>query len=332
MTKTPLTIAAGLVTLSVMLPLSAHSQKVGTSSMQFLSVAPDARAMGVGTAYSAIAEGVHALYWNPAGLARMTGHSIALDRVDWFLDAAHYGVAYGLSIGSWGHAGIHFYMADMGDFQETRVDHLGFVNQGGTPVYNPGLTGTSFSLRSWVLGVSYARGFTDRFTAGLTAKVAQEDLWLANTSAFLFDFGITYATGFRSLRIGASVMNFGAPVTYGEESYPVPLLFRLGGAVDFVGTSGLIPMHDAHRLTGSFDLIQPNDYDQQWAAGVEYAFLQRFFARGGYQYNYDIASFSFGVGIQQPIGFVRLGFDYSYSSMNETFEAVHRLGFSLSTN
>lgn len=322
---------AALVMLCALLLHSAHGQKVGTSSMQFLSVAPDARAMGVGTAYGALASGAHALYWNPAGLTHTSGHDFALDRVDWFLDAAHYGVAYGVSLGSVGHMGVHFYMADMGTFQETRVDHLGFVDQGGAAVYNPGLTGTTFTLRSWVAGLSYARAFTDRFSAGLTVKMAKEDLWLADAQALLFDFGMNYATGFRSLRLGASVMNFGAPVTYGEDSFPVPLLFRLGGAMDLLGSGALIPVGSGSRLTATFDVIQPNDYDQQWAAGMEYAFLERFFARAGYQHNYDLASYSFGIGVQQPIAFVRLGIDYSYSDMSEAFGAVHRIGVSLST-
>ena len=321
-----------LTVLLALFVLPAAGQKVGTSSMQFLSVAPDARAMGVGTAYSAMAGGAHALYWNPAGLTQASGHDLALDRVDYFLDAAHYGVAYGLSTGSAGHMGVHFYLADMGSFQETRVDHLGFVDQGGTQVYNPGLTGATFTLRSWVAGLSYARAFTDQFSAGLTAKVAREDLWLADAQAILFDFGMTYATGFRSLRIGASVMNFGAPVKYGEDAYPVPLLFRLGGAMDIVGAGALIASGTSSRLTASFDVIQPNDYDQQWAAGMEYAFLERLMVRAGYQHNYDIASYSFGLGVQQSIAIVRLGVDYSYSDMSEAFGAIHRLGVTISAD
>ena len=322
-------LLAGVI-LGPLLPGSVQAQKVGTSSMQFLNVAPDARAMGVGTAYSARAEGAHALYWNPAGLARTSGHSLAIDRVDWFMDAAHYGAAYGVALGSFGHLGVHFYYADMGQFEETRVDHLGFVDQGGTQVYNPGRTGRTFSLSSWVVGLTYARNFTDRFSAGLTVKMAREDLWLAADNALLFDFGMNYETGFRSLRVGASVMNFGAPVSFGEDSYPVPLLFRLGGAVDVIGTAGLVPLHDASRLTATFDLIQPNDYDQQWAAGLEYAIFHRFMVRGGYQHNFDLASFSYGVGVLQPLGSVTLGLDYSYSQMTEAFGVVHRLGLSIS--
>ena len=322
------TIAAGLLLL---VPSAAMAQKVGTSSMQFLSVAPDARAVGLGTAYVAMAEGAHALYWNPAGLAAAEGHSLALDRVDWFLDAAHYRVGYGINLGSFGHLGALFYLADMGQFEETRVDHLGFVDQGGTQVYNPGLTGNTFALRSWVFGLTYARNFTDQFSTGLSVKMAREDLWLANDTAILFDFGVAYATGFRTLRLAASVINFGAPVSYGEDSYPVPLLFRLGGAMDLVGTGGLFPLHDSSRLTATFDLIQPNDYDQQWAAGLEYSLFDRLFIRSGYQNNFDTVSFSYGLGVEQGLGPLLLGLDYSYTDMTEAFGVVHRMGFSMAT-
>ncbi len=326
------TITLGMVLLCLLLPPEAAGQKVGTSSMQFLSVAPDARSSGFGTAFVAMAAGAHALYWNPAGLARAGGHTLALDRVNWLLDATHYAVGYGVNLGSFGHLGAQFYLADMGQFKETRVDHLGFVDRDGTLVYNPGLTGNTFSLSSWVLGLTYARNFTDRFAAGLSTKVAREDLWLASDVAVLFDFGITYATGFRSLRLAASVMNFGAPVSYGEDSFPVPLLFRLGGAMDLVGSAGLVPVHDSSRLTATFDLIQPNDYDQQWAAGLEYSLFQRLFVRSGYQHNFDAVGFSYGLGALQTIGPVRLGVDYSYTDMTEALGVVHRLGLSLTTD
>ncbi len=306
------------------------AQKVGTSSMQFLKVAPNAHAAGLGTAYVALGSGADALYWNPAGLARADGHTLSLDRVDWFLDTAHYAAAYGGSLGRFGHLGFHFYFADMGDFRETRVDHLGFVDRNGTQVYNPGLTGQSFSPKSWITGLTYARNFTDRFSAGFTAKLAREDLWLASSQVMLFDFGMNYETGFRSLRVGASVINFGSPVSFEEEDYPAPLLFRIGAAMDMIGANGLLSRSGIGRLTTTFDLIQPNDYDQQWATGLEYVFLERFMLRGGYQHNFDTASLSFGGGLRQSIGSLGLGIDYSYSDMSDAFGSVHRLGLSFS--
>ena len=307
-----------------------QAQKVGTSSMQFLKVTPSAHAAGLGTAYVALGGGAEAVYWNPAGLARASGQTLALDRVDWFLDATHYAMAYGLSLGRFGHAGIHVHFADMGEFQETRVDQLGFVSRDGTQVYNPGLTGQTFSLRSWVSGLTYARNFTDRFAAGFSVKMAREDLWLASSQVVLFDFGMNYETGFRSLRVGASVINFGSPVSFEEEDYPAPLLFRIGAAMDMIGANGLFAHSGIGRLTTTFDLIQPNDYDQQWATGLEYVFLERFMLRGGYQHNFDTASLSFGGGLQQPVGSMDLGLNYSYSDMSDAFGSVHRIGLSFS--
>ena len=327
--KTALRALAALPLL--LATVEAQAQKVGTSSMQFLKIAPTARSSGLGTAYTALAAGADALYWNPAGLTRTTGHALSLDFVDWLLDAAHYGVAYGASLGRFGHVGFHVYLAHMGEFQETRVDRLGFVNRNGTMIYNPGLTGESFTIQSWVAGLTYARRFTDRFSAGITVKYAGEDLWLASSHTPLFDFGMNYETGFRSLRIGAAVMHFGPPVSFGEEDYPAPLLFRLGAVMDVVGAGGLIDLSRNSSLTAAFDLIQPNDYDQQWAVGLEYAFLQRFILRSGYQHHFDTASLSFGAGLQQPLGRLHLGLHYAYSDVGHAFGTVHRLGLSLST-
>jgi hypothetical protein len=50
---------------------ASNAQKVGSTSMQFLKVMPSARATALGEAYSVWATGAEAVFWNPAGLARL---------------------------------------------------------------------------------------------------------------------------------------------------------------------------------------------------------------------------------------------------------------------
>ena len=339
---------ASLLAAAVLLGvLPATAQKVGTTSMQFLKVEPTARATSLGTSYAALASGTDAIFWNPAGLTGVGSHALVLDRVEWLMDTAHNALAYGGNLGRYGYVGLHVYMTDIGSIRETSVGSLGFKDDGaGGTVYN-GYTGATFEPRSWVAGLTYARQFTDRFSAGVTAKYAQEDLYRAKAGVPLFDFGIKYFTGFRSLRLGASVMNFGPDVRFeaaGDaaagadegagldptDSYPVPMTFRIGFAADLLGGDALIPLsNNMNRVTLTYDLIQPNDYDQQWSAGVEYMFLERFALRGGYQHNFDTQSFSLGAGVRQPIGSLRLGIDYAYSDMSEAFPAVHRFSVAI---
>lgn len=314
-------IAWGLLTVS------SHGQKVGTSSMQFLKVTPTAKAVSMGEAYVATAQGAEAVFWNPSGLAFDEKHDFSLDYVNWFMDVNHYSFSYAMNLGNnRGYVGVHYYSTDIGEIEETKVSELGFVERDGQQVYNPGLTGNTFSPQSWVAGITYARSLTARFDVGVTAKYAQEDLWLSKTGVPLFDFGLNYKTGFRTLKIATSVVNFGPEVQFVNKSYPAPLIFRMGAAADIIGPGALLPVEaENHRFTAEFNLVHPNDYDQQWTGGMEYAFLERFFLRGGYQINYDTKSFSLGGGIRQPIGSMEVKFDYSYSDMGYYFDAAHRL-------
>ncbi|MBN1622181.1 MAG: outer membrane protein transport protein [Endomicrobiales bacterium] len=67
-----------LTYLSVMvLVLSSSGISYGSS----LFVGPSPRPTGMGSAYVAIAEGVSAVYWNPAGLAKLEGSGIELSSV-----------------------------------------------------------------------------------------------------------------------------------------------------------------------------------------------------------------------------------------------------------
>jgi len=43
--------------------------KTGTAALQFLKLGVDARAIGMGEAYTAVSDDISSVYWNPAGLA-----------------------------------------------------------------------------------------------------------------------------------------------------------------------------------------------------------------------------------------------------------------------
>ncbi|MDD5658300.1 MAG: hypothetical protein PHF00_13695, partial [Elusimicrobia bacterium] len=75
-------MTAGLfAVLLVLAPQAAALQKnVGTAAAEFLRLGAGARALGMGEAYSAVAEGADAVYWNPAGLARVSRPEVSYTR------------------------------------------------------------------------------------------------------------------------------------------------------------------------------------------------------------------------------------------------------------
>src|SRR3990172_1912843 len=138
--KTIIAIAA----LSFAFPGSMLAQKVGTSSLQFLKVMPTARATAMGDAYSTLAQGSDAVFWNPAGIAGSSSIEVAGTFIVWLFDSRQSALSSVFPIGDWGIAGLQLQYVDYGDIPVTRADRLEFVGSGGDYHYNPGLTGETF--------------------------------------------------------------------------------------------------------------------------------------------------------------------------------------------
>ena len=321
----------------VMMPAAVFAQKVGSTSMQFLENMPVARATALGDAYSVWASGAEALFWNPAGVATIDHPEISSTFTKWIFDTRQGALGYALPLGNSDAAGVQVQYVDFGEFLEASAVRP-YINK----ETDPGLTGRTFHPFSYLVGVTYARNLTHRFSTGISVKFAHESLYdgsmvMAQVSqgvneevktwanGVMFDFGIHYNTGFHSVQIGASVQNFGGNVTYAKESSPVPLLFRWGIAADLLGKDALLASSDDYRIGLAFDLYQPNDYGQQEHVGVEYEYAGVFALRCGYKFNYDYQGLTVGGGVRQSIGGVQLSVDYSYGSMGTYLGSVHRI-------
>ncbi len=317
---------------------NANAQKVGSTSMQFLKVMPSARAAALGEAYSVWATGAEAIFWNPGGLAHLENMELSSTYIDWLFDSQQGAISYALQIPGFGALGVQLQYVDFGEFEETSVERP-YINDPD----NPGLTGRTFKPFSYVIGLSYARYLTDRFSVGLGMKYAHESLYNGNrvtamvreglyeevdtwADGLMFDFGIRYNTGYRSVHIATAVQNFGADVHYARESNPVPLMFRFGIGADLIGLNGLMATgRENNRLSAAIDLFHPNDYAQQVHFGMEYVFAETIALRGGYKFNYDYDGITLGAGVNHSMGSVGLSVDYSYGTMGTYLGNVQRL-------
>ena len=79
-----------VIATCLLLPLTAEGaqifEKVGTLGGQSLKMGVGARANAMGDSYVAIADDASAVYWNPAGIARLSGQSITLNHTAWPAD------------------------------------------------------------------------------------------------------------------------------------------------------------------------------------------------------------------------------------------------------
>ncbi|MEO0081260.1 MAG: PorV/PorQ family protein [candidate division WOR-3 bacterium] len=340
MTKKILAVAfAWLLVASV--GLAAFS-KVGTTGAAFLKIGVG-RATAMGEAFTAIADDASACYFNPAGLAHV-GRQVQFNHVDWIADINHDHLAVVLPMTSFGTMTFAITALTMGDIEQTTIDNP------GTKAREDEGTGLFFGAADFCVAATYSRVITDKLSFGFTAKGVQQSIWDMAASALGVDLGLFYNTGFRSLRIGATVANFGTqlafsgrqlqygitwpdsgppslPGTYRTDAMPLPTTFRFGIAYDLVDVS-------PSKLTAAIDLTHPSDINETVNIGLEYGYNELFALRGGYILNVDreyaknvgeLSGLTAGLGVRtEPAKGLKLGLDYTFRYL-KYLKPTHRV-------
>lgn len=299
--------------------------KVGTTAAQFLKIGVGARAVSMGGSFAAEANDLSALYWNPGGLARMPGSQVQLAFTDYAVDISYSYAAVGLDLGTVGTVALSLLSLNSGDMMVRTVEQ-------------PDGTGEEFSVQNLALQLSYGRALTDRFAIGATAKYVREQIWHSSANAFAFDVGLLYTTPFDRLRLGAAISNFGpkmrmngrdiifstdpAPgqsgnveivnAEYRMDEYPLPLMFRLGLALDVMRAGD-------HRFVLLSDAAHPSDNHEYVNVGAEYRFRDLIALRTGYRNLFDDESeqsYTLGGGLGVRLSrSMRVQFDYAYAPL-----------------
>lgn len=311
---------------------AAGQQKLAQTGMKFLNVGADARAASLGEALTSVEGNASAMFYNPAGMARLTDRAnFTLGNIQYIADIQHYtaGVAIAPFKGEYGVIGLFVHYVDYGEFQGTiRADNAqGFIDMG------------AFYPSALAAGVSYARALNDKFSVGGSAKYVRQSLGVSINAqdaaggltrtnnvaeVVAFDFGILYRTGFKSLNFGMAVRNFSKEVQYEKEGFQLPLTFRIGlsmNVLDFLNQE-----KPDHAVLVTFDAEHPRDFAEMVRLGVEYT-LQDFLSfRVGYISPQDENKMSYGIGFHrkadgQTMG---IGFDYAYTPFG-IFGQVHRV-------
>lgn len=324
MKRTSMLLATALVAF-LLFPTQANAAfaKVGTSGAQFLEIGVGCRGVAMGGAFVATADDASAAYWNPGALVRVPGTQFQFTGTKLYGD-----ILYGNGIVTHEMAGVGTFALQFGLLSSGDMNYTTVTNPDGDE---------TFTCSDMVVGVSFGRMLTDRFSAGMTAKYVREAWDDVSAGGVAVDLGTLYDTGFRTLRIGMSIQHFGPELQpSGEDttwfsggdsletydSYSMPMTFKLGLAMDVVDQG-------PHLMTVEVDGVHPNDNVEQVNIGAEYWYNNMFALRGGYRVNTDEEGLTAGAGFRVPMGNSTIMLDYAYQDFNR-LEMVHRasLGFS----
>lgn len=286
-------------------------KKVGTTGYVFLEIPVSTRASGVGDAGVALFHtSADAIFVNPSLTGFMTKkQSVNFIFANWLADTKQIASAYTVKLGNIGVLGIGFIRFDFGTMQGT-------VNANPDQPGNYIITET-FSADAFALGISYAKMLTDRFSFGGVVKYVREKIWIYKSDNFVFDVGILYFTGFRSLRIAGTIQNFGVDSKYIGDSFKMPIIFKIGMAGEVIGE-----YDQPTRLSLMIEALHPSDSPEKLNVGVEYTYKNILSLRGGYKLNYDEENFTFGLGLNGSNARIPVNFDISYLNFNRLGSVV----------
>jgi opacity protein-like surface antigen len=315
---------------------SRQVTNVATTAAPFLEVGVGARAIAMGGAFVSTANDASAIYWNPAGLGRLSRPEIMFVHTEWLADINFDFAGAVIPLGRFGTLGASLTTVGMGDM-EVRTVNL------------PEGTGEYFQARDMALGISYGLSLTDRFALGFNAKYIYQKIWKETAQGMALDIGTLYVTAFHGLRIGAALTNFGTNMKLdGEDllvyydvdpnqmgnndrvfakletsSWPLPLNFQAGIAFELLQSR-------PHRLTIATEAMHPNNNNESLQLGAEYAFHEMFFLRGGYRNLFQEDSeegLTLGAGFAaQFLSRLRVILDYAYADFGR-LENAHRFSF-----
>ncbi len=278
-----------------------YPSRVGTTAANFLEIGYGTGGNAMGDAYVSVVNDLSAVYWNPAGLARMEYNEALFLYQPWIVDINTHLVAVGWRLKPIGTLALGVINVNYGDMEVTSLEF-----QEGT--------GEMFSANDMAVSLSYGRQLTTWFSFGATVKYITSNIWHTDATAFAMDLGVIINTSFFSvtgkrddgLNIGMSVSNYGTRMKYDgidlvqpidilpDESgnfrdvpgqfklqeWELPLFFRLGVSyTPFVMNNQVV--------TFSLDALHPNNNYESVNFGTQYTVMIPGFGdlslRGGYK-------------------------------------------------
>ena len=310
----------------------------GTTSAEFLLLGAGARGVALGGSFAAIATDVSALYYNPAGSALMTRPGAMVSTYEYVADTRY----------SWGGVAIPF----AGGTRSFGVQ-IGTFGFSGQPVYTaeqPNGTGATYSVNETFGGLTLAQNFSDRFSAGLTAKFISDNLGDASGTAFAVDFGTNFHALLNNhpIKFAFTLTNLGTNLSYsgdalqstapreplpGEDEvpsipqpselrtkdFPLPTTFRVALAYDLL-------TGETNRLTLLSDFSQSTSNKAGFAVGSEFASSRLggsgfgFALRGSYSYqpanNIDLALNETALDDEEKLHGLAVGGGLNYNTGN----------------
>lgn len=315
-------LLAILFLLPAMANLMATDPNPIYTAVPSLTIAPDARAGGMGDVGAATTPDVNSQYWNPSKYVFMDSEvGISLSYTPWLRALVD-------DIDLINLAGYYKFNQRQALSASVRYFSLGKVTLFQDEYEAINGSGTNIQPLEMAVDVAYSQLLSEKFSLSAGLRFIYSDLnngastgmypgvaIAADVSAF-YRTPISLSTGKGQLSLGGNISNIGSKITYdkGATNHFIPTNLRLGASFDYdiddfqrISLSAdinkfLVPTPDTAKINKDLNYYNnmspiagifssfgdaPGGFKEElqeimWSVGVEYAYNKQFFVRAGY--------------------------------------------------
>ncbi len=264
-----------LLSLFLLLANTVFAQGDAGQPGEFLRYGVNARALGMGRAFTAVTDNANAIYWNPGGL-----YNIVRDGMSFTL---MYSKLYESTSYNFAAFAVPFELfipadAASGFARELKKWNLGFAylalasDDYEVRTRENLTTGETFSDVQSALYFSVTRSLTlgdHRLGLGVNLKKLQHQMWQHESNVSAIDLGIKYQPPLTWLELGAMLQNLNSPdlkFTQGSADI-VPFSARVGLALRPKTGQRIL---DSFLFSFDYMAKPPGKRDRDWFIGTEY--------------------------------------------------------------
>lgn len=289
-------------------------QRAGQAGASQLLINPWARSSGFGGANVACVTGYESMHLNVAGMAFTKKLEVGFNNSQYFVGTGIQvnSAALAVRVGENSVLGAMVEAFNWGEIEKTSET----MPEGGFGTFKPGYT---------VIGLSYAREFSNSIFGGITVKIINESIDNLSATGFAFDAGIQYITGFGkdkagnrkrdNLHFGITMKNVGSTMKYSgdgmafvgmsptgtlmsvenrSQEYELPSLIKIGFSYHIKLAAKIDEeeetVYSNHNLAIALNFTSNSFTNDQFHFGLEYSFMEYLFIRGGYTYERGLYS------------------------------------------